>query len=199
MSKQGPCDICGNQAEHIPDNYFPEWRCPRCGVFDYDRSLGWPRVNSPGERVRLSGWVREQNAAGVVPVRITPETLRRVAQMRLPGLRERASRVLAKLARDRSDGLFIRVDVTQDPDLQGISYSLDEQDVDLLIKILIENNLLRHDGRACAVTIKGLLAAEALGASISSSAQGFVAMSFDESLRDAWLNGFLITHDPQPI
>jgi hypothetical protein len=38
--------------------------------------------------------------------------------------------------------------------------------------------------------VKGLLAAEALGAAKSSSAQGFVAMSFDESLRDAWTNGF---------
>jgi hypothetical protein len=33
--------------------------------------------------VRLSGWVREQNAAGVVPVRITPEISRRVVQMRV--------------------------------------------------------------------------------------------------------------------
>ena len=36
-------------------------------------------VRSSDEMVRLSAWVREQNAAGVVPVRITPETSRRVA------------------------------------------------------------------------------------------------------------------------
>jgi hypothetical protein len=71
--------------------------------------------------VRLSGWVREQNAAGVVPVRITPEISRRVAQMRVPGLRERTSRALMKLARDKSDAWFIRDDVGRDPELQGIS------------------------------------------------------------------------------
>jgi hypothetical protein len=140
--------------------------------------------------VRLSGWVREQNAAGVVPVRITPEISRRVVQMRVPGLRERTSRALMKLARDKSDAWFIRDDVGRDPELQGISYSLDEQGVDLLIRILIEESSLHLDGGKCAVTAKGLRAAEALGADQSGSAQGFVAMSFDPSLREAWTDGF---------
>jgi hypothetical protein len=39
------------------------------------------------------------------------------------------------------------------------------------------------------LTPKGLLAAEALGAS-GSGAQGFVAMSFDPSLQEVWTNGF---------
>ena len=34
------------------------------------------------------------------------------------------------------------------------------------------------------------MAAEALGESKSNSAQGFVAMWFDPSLQDAWINGF---------
>jgi hypothetical protein len=65
---------------------------PGHGEYHYDRSLGWRPINSPDEMVRLSGWVREQNAAGEVPARISPETSRRVAQMRLPTLRERALR-----------------------------------------------------------------------------------------------------------
>jgi hypothetical protein len=40
------------------------------------------------------------------------------------------------------------------------------------------------------VSPKGLLAAEALGESHSSSPQGFVAMNFDVALNDAWSNGF---------
>ena len=39
-------------------------------------------------------------------------------------------------------------------------------------------------------TPKGLLAAEALQTCASNSAQGFVAMWFDESLREVWTNGF---------
>ena len=190
MAELRPCEICGNQAQYVPSDFFPGRRCPRCGEFDYVTTVGWRKINSPDEMVRLSGWVREQNAAGVVPVRITPEISRRVAQMRVPGLRERTSRALMKLARDKSDAWFIRDDVGRDPELQGISYSLDEQGVDLLIRILIGESSLRLDGGKCAVTAKGLLAAEALGADQSRSAQGFVAMSFDPSLREAWTDGF---------
>jgi hypothetical protein len=110
--------------------------------------------------------------------------------MRLPGLRERASRVLVKLARDRSDALFSRAAVAQDLELQGRSYSLNEGAVDLLIRILLDDNSLRFDGGSCAVTPKGLLAAEALQAGASNFAQGFVAMWFDGDLRDAWIIGF---------
>jgi hypothetical protein len=108
----------------------------------------------------------------------------------MPGLRERTSRALVKLARDKSDALFIRDAITRDPELQAISYSLDEQGVDLLIRILIEEKSLRFTGGSCAVTAQGLLAAEALQTAGSNFAQGFVAMSFDDSLRAAWLNGF---------
>jgi hypothetical protein len=195
MAEQRSCDICDNQAEYSTTRDSSQsWsrvigRCPRCGEFEYDVSVV-PKIRSPDEMVRLSGWVREQNAAGVVPVRITPEILRRVSNMRLPGLRERASRVLVKLARDRSDALFSRAAVAQDLELQGRSYSLNEGAVDLLIRILLDDNSLRFDGGSCAVTPKGLLAAEALQAGAFNFAQGFVAMWFDGDLRDAWINGF---------
>jgi hypothetical protein len=181
MADQTPCAICGNQAEYelVPPRVT--WRCSRRGAFSYDSSEGPPRIRSPDEMVRLSGWVGEQNAAGVVPVHITPEITRRVAQMPMPGLRERASRVLVKLARDRSDALFSRAAVAHDLELQGRSYSLNEEAVDLLIRILLDDNSLRFDGGSCAVTPKGLLAAEALQTGASNSAQGFVAMWFDEA------------------
>lgn len=72
MAELRPCEICGNQAQYVPSDFFPGRRCPRCGEFDYVTTVGWRKINSPDEMVRLSGWVREQNAAGVVPVRITP-------------------------------------------------------------------------------------------------------------------------------
>ena len=182
MAEQRSCDICDNQAEYSTTRDSSQsWsrvigRCPRCGEFEYDVSVV-PKIRSPDEMVRLSGWV-------------TPEILRRVSNMRLPGLRERASRVLVKLARDRSDALFSRAAVAQDLELQGRSYSLNEGAVDLLIRILLDDNSLRFDGGSCAVTPKGLLAAEALQAGAFNFAQGFVAMWFDGDLRDAWINGF---------
>jgi hypothetical protein len=189
---QGICNICGNLAEYGSDPAFPARRCPRCGEFDYDASVEWREIKSPDEMVRLSGWVREQNAAGLVPVRITPEMSRRVAQMRLPGLRDRALRVLAVLARDnwRPGAWFVPNTVAADLELQGVSYSPNEHEVDLLLTVLEHEGFLLGKGATAAISVKGLLAAEALGAGGSGSPQGFVAMWFDDSMSDAWLSGF---------
>jgi hypothetical protein len=71
MVDRGDCEICKNPAEYefVPPRVT--WRCPRCGEFCYDNSEGPPRIRSPDEMVRLSGLVREQNAAGIIPVPIT--------------------------------------------------------------------------------------------------------------------------------
>ena len=118
------CPICQNQpTQFIPDAFFPGYDCPRCGNFDYERKSGWQLPTSPAEMVLLSSWVREQNAVGLVPVRIMPETARRVMQGRLPGLRERANRVLAVLAREYPrPGLWFVVDREKNrSDLLGVS------------------------------------------------------------------------------
>jgi hypothetical protein len=192
MLDKGSCDICDYQAEYEHAPPIVILRCPRCGEFCFPESEGFRKIKSPDERVRLSGWVREQNAAGAVPVRVTRERAARVVQMRLPGLRERSSRVLALLARDysRANAWFVLDTVAKDVELQGYSYSRDEQEVLLLIQVLFEDAYLQGHGATAALTVKGLLAAEALGANKSSSAQGFVAMWFDEGLSDAWTNGF---------
>jgi hypothetical protein len=190
------CPICGNKPNRfVPDDSFPEWHCPRCGIFDYDRSTGWQKVNSPDEMVRLSGWVREQNAAGLPRLRITKESAARVFRRPLPRLRERSERLLAELARQYPrTGLEFENTVTLDLGLQGISYSRDANEVRLLINILEDNQFIAQMGSPhspySSLTVKGLLAAEALGANGSSSPQGFVAMWFDDSMSDAWLNGF---------
>jgi hypothetical protein len=112
--------------------------------------------------------------------------------MRLPGLRERASHVLSLLARDYPppNGWFVIDTIIRDVALQGRSYSRDEREIHLLIEILFEDDYLKGHGATAALTTKGFLAAEALGASKSSSVQGFVAMWFNDAMNDAWTNGF---------
>ena len=193
MADQTPCDICRNQAEYelVPPRVT--WRCPRCGAFRYDSLEGPPRIRSPDDMVRLSGWVREQNADGLVPVQMTRETWHRVIQRRLPKLRERADLALSVIARRwPSLGATFDLDfVANDLEVQGRSYSRDAEAALVLTKIL------NHDGYfqltnatgGHALSVKGLLAAEALSAGGSGS-QGFVAMWFDDSTNDAWLSGF---------
>jgi hypothetical protein len=187
-----PCKICGNDADYTPDNFFPGYRCPRCGDFDFDRTVGWVEMKIPDEIVRLSGWVREQNAAGIRTVRITPNLARRAIRSRLPSLRDRADKALALVYERfrRPENWFVPDVLTHDLELQGRSYSTDDLDAMLLLSILEEDGNLRSGGAGCSLSIRGILRVEALGIGSSNSAQGFVAMSFDKSMDDSWLNGF---------
>jgi hypothetical protein len=121
--------------------------------------------------VRLSGWVREQNAQGLKCVRIVPETADLAMQRRVPGLQERASRILAVLARDypRPDTWFVADVIQHNLELKGVSFSRDATEISLLIRVLEHEGFLTSGGATSAVTIKGLLAAEALGASGTAS------------------------------
>jgi hypothetical protein len=195
----GPCEICGNDAEYGLDWANPYRQCPRCGTFGYplkvvtDGNTGmWPRVDSPDQVARMSGWVRDQNDAGVEYPLMTPDISRRVAQMRLPSLRERAARALLVIARKHPDveGWWDVHAFAQDLELQGRSYSADFASALVLIRLLIDQGYLRSEGRAGGLSISGLLEAESLVVATPDSAQGFVAMSFDPSMRDAWINGF---------
>jgi hypothetical protein len=172
MAAEGICNICGSLAEYGSDAAFPSRHCPRCGDFDYDASLGWLQTQSPDEMVRVSGWVREQNAAGIVPVRITPEILRRVSNMPLPGFRDRALRLLSIIVealQQNLDAWFAPVIEADKVELQGVSYSKNAPEVLVLFKILIEEGLLDDDAGNCCLSVKGLLAAEALRARGSGS------------------------------
>jgi hypothetical protein len=192
MLTKAPCKICRNDADHVADTFFPGWKCPRCGEFDYDATVGWAEIKTADELVQLSAWVRDQNSAGLVPVRITPDSARRVMRRRMPLLLDRADMALALIAEryQRPENWFVPDAFTHDLELQGRSYSRDNRDAMLLINILEADGNLRNGGAGCSLSIKGILRAEALGRGTSNSAQGFVAMSFDTSLNDAWLNGF---------
>jgi hypothetical protein len=192
MLTKAPCKICGNDADHVPDTFFPAWNCPRCGEFDYDATVGWVEIKTADELVQLSGWVWEQNSAGLVPVRITPASARRVMRRRMPVLLDRADMALALIAErfQRPENWFVPDVFTHDLELQGRAYSRDNRDAMLLIDILEADGNLRNGGAGSSLSIKGILRAEALGRGTSNSAQGLVAMSFDTSLNDAWLNGF---------
>jgi hypothetical protein len=189
---KGPCQICGNPAEHNGDEHIRAVQCPRCGRYQVHATRAWLKIETADHMVRLSGWIREQNAAGIEVSDITPEISRAVAQRPLPGLKERSDRVLAFLAREfpRTELYFVPDAIARSLELQGVAYCRDYRDATLLIHILEDENFLRGGASGMFLTIRGILAAEALGRSVSQSAQCFVAMSFDESLKEAYTNGF---------
>jgi hypothetical protein len=196
---QKPCKICDQQCEYVPDDSFPEWHCPGCGWFDYDKSLGWLDLKTLDNKVRMAGWTREQNAAGISPVRITQEVARSVIRRPLPRLRERADKVLSVIAQKYPNFEVLQgfTAFFEDREIQGRSYSKNAEEVRPLIHILINDgylyapiNNMSNRATSAALTVKGMMAAEELGIAASNSALGFVAMSFAPSLRTAWTTGF---------
>lgn len=191
-NRRGPCEICGLDTEYGTDWAVRARSCPRCGTFEYHSPVGWLEVKTPDHLVRLSGWVREQNDMGVQYPNITPDISRQVARMQLPGLRERANRALVFLAAHVPgiDDWYDPQQLAEEPELLGRTYSADAASARVLIQLLADRGSLREHQGAVGISVAGLLAAEDLGRIRPGSAQGFVAMSFDAKMTDAWLQGF---------
>jgi hypothetical protein len=191
-SETVPCPICNSPAQPGTDWAIKSFSCPRCGNYEYDATIGWLDIKTPEHMVRLSGWVRDQNAAGVIP-RITPENSKRVSAMSVPRYRERAARALGIIARKFGslEVPTIYGPLINDLELQGVTYSIDAADADRLLHVLAYDGLITNvQNIGFKLTAQGMLAAEEMSHGQPASAQGFVAMSFAEALNDAWTNGF---------
>jgi hypothetical protein len=189
----GECPICHSPATREHGTKFVDIRCIRCGRFLVSLSEGLTSITSVEHMARLSGWIREQNAADNVPI-IGPEVLRRISSMRLPSYSERALKALRVLAAKYPwlDGWTAVTTATQDAEVAGPSYSGSSDEVGVLLRVLSHDDFLEIDesGSAFHLTVRGLLAVEAMAGPGSISARGFVAMDFAEGMRDAWTNGF---------
>ncbi len=179
------CVICQTDAIADTDWAFPGRSCPRCGDYRVDATgSGWISVKNPNQMVLLSGWVREQNAAGVTPF-FTTEVQRRVMATKLPRTSDRALRLLPIFARKYASitvPTFFDA-MSHDLELQAISYSADFSEVHTLLFVLAADGLVNVSRPPTVMlTAKGLLKAEELSATAGSGAQGFVAMSFSDEL-----------------
>jgi hypothetical protein len=187
------CLICDSSAEDEQATSFTDIKCGRCGRFLVSTLDGMPRLSSLEHGVKLSGWIREQNAAGIVP-RVTASIAQRVESMPLPRYLERARKALTVFWKKYPSiyGWAAEHIVRQDLEVIGTSYSADEAAVGVLLRILEREGYVDlgggHDN--CRVTVAGLLAIEQMSTPSTASNQGFVAMDFAESMREAWINGF---------
>ena len=185
------CPICETSASIMFGSPVNKVDCPRCG--QYEQGKPWENVSDIRHRIVLSGWIREQNAVTSVP-RITAEHVRRTIQLRVPRFGERTRRALALIVRKFPFGWTNPVmygQLVQDLELQASSYSATTDDLRMLFKLLEAEGLIQDKQNiGFVVTARGLLAAEDMSSTGGPSAQGFVAMSFNASLNDAWTNGF---------
>lgn len=188
-----PCEVCTKeQAETRPSNFDGIHQiCPRCGEFKLAGSAGAVLRGGigPAKRALLSGWVREQNNSGSVPM-ITTAVLENVFQRSLPSVAQRAFSLL-KEAEKGLDALGESFNIYE-PRFLAASYSTDVNDVNYLVRTLNDQGMMNFqtlDG-ACEILPRGYMKLEELRGPQSASAQGFIAMWFDTALNDAYEKGF---------
>jgi hypothetical protein len=169
----------------------PSFSCVRCGDFRIDGAR-WKHGELPQDQtIKLSGWIREQNAAIVVPT-ITQELFNAVSNRAILRLTDRAFEALKVFAK-KYPGLDSWVTFgygETEYEMLSASYCGSQNDLDALLELLVLSGFLQKDHGAYSLLVTGMLKLEELSEPGNSSATGFVAMNFDRTMNDAWTNGF---------
>ncbi len=192
MPDQDPCKLCGTPAEVTDGDAFPgiKQHCPQCGEFKLTRpgTKTIRRVPQP-DKAKLSGWVRDQNILGDIP-KLSDERIRHLVASPMPSIGQRADRLLSYVIRKQQKlgDTFSIID----PALIAVTYSRDKDELQYLAKYLCDEVLIQHRGigGTAEITPAGHMHYEELQARQPASAQGFVAMWFDGTMRDAYFDGF---------
>ncbi len=192
MPDQDPCELCGTLVDPIDGNAWPgiQQRCPQCGEFKLDRTgiATIRRVPQP-DKAKLSGWVRDQNILGEIP-NLSDERIQHVIASPKLRIGQRADRLLSYAVR-RQQKLSDTFSIL-DPALIAVTYSRDKEELQYLVQYLRDKALIKHQGMggATEITPAGHMHYEELQVRQPASAQGFVAMWFDPTMRDAYADGF---------
>jgi hypothetical protein len=134
-------------------------------------------------------------------VRIFPllrgELIQEIERRPIPRFRDRALRALAAMVQEVGYDLCSTLSISDGTDstlnIEAVSYSANEKDLDVLLEILKGEGFMTVEGMnptAIRLTPAGLIQAEEMSQPGAAYLQGFVAMSFDPSMNDAYTLGF---------
>lgn len=190
------CEVCVDQlATTMPSGGFDgiHQDCPRCGEFKLSGTANTLLRRGLGKERRglLSGWVRNQNRLGSVPM-ITSDNLKRILAMPLPSVAERANALLQEAALGLK-GLGDNFNINE-PRFLAATYSSSAQDVSYLLGMLHDQGLAEAKtlGGGCEILPGGYIRLDELRSRGTASANGFVAMSFHSDLNAAYSDGFQV-------
>lgn len=188
-----PCAVCTEQqAETIPPDFDGlHQSCPRCGEFKVSGTALTLLGQGLGKEKRalISGWIHSQNRAGALPM-ITSTNLKQILARPVPSLAERATNLLTEAAHGQT-GLSMRFDINE-PRFMAATYSAEHDDLDFLMRMLSDRGLIEHQamGGIADISPDGLMQLDDLKRETVALSQGFVAMWFDDTLNEAYINGF---------
>lgn len=193
LNEADPCGICtGRQAEtRYGGRDELHQICRRCGEFKITNTALAILERGVGidKRARLSGWALDQFRSGAIPS-ITSNNLNQIMARHLPSVSERADRLLREAAHGQS-GLSIRFNYSE-PRFLAATYSSRIEDLHVLMRLLENRGLIENvtmDNTA-NISPEGLMQLDEIKKTTTSSSQGFVAMWFDRSLDQIYVDGF---------
>jgi nucleoside 2-deoxyribosyltransferase len=188
MPTTDPCTVCQleNQSTANAGQNIFRTQCARCGIYDW--RIGAPLQGRAKRQVLMSGFIRAQNNNGIIPL-FTPELVAQVEQFKIPSLRDRCELLLDVLVKIKgySQDPTMAFD---SPEVLARTYSDSPWGLVPLVEILQEQGLAIRNGDGVALTPKGYLEVDGRNAKQTTSHQGFVAMSFDKALDEAFSEGF---------
>lgn len=186
------CSICRTSSVESLERDGDRMRqnCRRCGEFVLSEMTVIILSQCTDEdRVKLSGWIRNQNQIGDVP-RIDNAWIKRIIGRPIPGVVERANRVLA-FAVSLQATLNSTFNFLGKPAFEAISYSQNMKEVHYLINFLVQEGFLEHrHGGGLGITPRGFMRYEELSTTRMASVRGFVAMWFHTSMQAIYEKGF---------
>lgn len=199
------CPVCFSTAVITPDSNRDSIsiECPRCGRFSVTRTAekvlsaevevseaGKPRLGGKNSRRRAnaSAWIREN-----APVVLDYRHCARLVSLRTPTVSERLEKLLLSVA-DAQETVNSVVS-WDSPELQAMTWSLNRDDLVGLVKLAVESKYLRDQNGnsdpesiifAGSLTARGWERVEQLRGPNPQSAQGFVAMWFDDTMTQVY-------------
>lgn len=186
------CIVCKEQQVETLEKSSDQQHlnCRRCGEYKVSGTaaeiLG--RRLDRNKRALLSGWVHEKFRAGEIPF-LTTMNLELILATPVPSITERANNLLIEAAINQNQ-LDIRFDPNE-PRFMAATYSAVRSDLIILMNLLENIGLIEHrtlDGSA-HISPQGLIHLYESSRKLASSSQGFVAMSFNRNLVEAYSNG----------
>lgn len=183
------CQLAGQRSRNAGTSGVAV-TCERCGTFTWNPRLQRRNEITPQRQVRLSALIRQQNAAGITPF-LRDELVEQVDRVPIPPLHERALRALAAMVGEVGFDAQSSYSFKENLKIQALSYCPDEEQLWLLLRILGDDELVDfRSSPRIHLTVRGLLRAEELSRPGGAYLQGFVAMSFDSSMDEAYTQGF---------
>lgn len=191
-----------------------KWISPRVrGGYAHSREVEHQISNlANGDKVKLTSWLIEQRSFGIQMPTITGEVISKVKQRRISLVNERTDKIL-KFLEDNSPSAgrhfsipwLVNIDCALDLtkleskykkhlDLLCHSESVDSKELVFLFDYLKASGYIKfskHGGEmSFELTVKGYQRLEVMSQRNTESSTAFVAMWFDDSLREAWEKGF---------